>query len=123
MAEINADNVMALFQRITGEMRDTAYADLVDRSVAEINRSLKVTELDSEQAGRCEYAAACEAVYQYALEGASAECFVMSEDGGVRKGSTGKLTLEGADALRKKARGEISDVAEYGGFVFEPFGG
>ncbi|MBR6874303.1 MAG: hypothetical protein IKN17_12435 [Ruminococcus sp.] len=119
MAEINATLVMGLFERITGEQRDELYADLVNRSVAKVNRMLRVDTLTSEQEGRCEYAAAAEAVYQYALEGASCQSFVMSENGAVKKGAVSPVTIANADALRKYAFGEIADVADTGGFVFE----
>ena len=119
MAEINSTNVSNIFERITGEGRSSTYADLISRSIAKVEGLLTVSTLTAAEAAKCEYAAAAEVVYQYALEGASAECFVQSENGSVRRGSMNPVTVQSADALRKYAFGELNGIAELRGFVFE----
>ena len=119
MAEISRDNVEDIFARICGIEAGNAYSELIDRCISKIGSALTVTVLTEEQAASCEYAAACEAAYGYALEAASCERLVMSEDGAVRQGSGSLLTVEGAEALRKHAYAALAGFARLGGFVFE----
>ena len=119
MAEISTQNVTAIFVRISGLGSASGYSDLISRSIAKISAALTVETLDAAQAASCEYAAACEAVYEYALEGVSCERLVMSEQGGINRCGADPLTAEGADALRKHAYAELAGFAKLGGFVFE----
>lgn len=122
MASINVEHVADLFARICGLSGASAHTDLVSRAVIKIQKALTVDELTSAQAVSCEYAAACEAAYEYALEQASCEDLVMSENGMIRKGAADPKSVKSADELRRHAFAELSGIAKLGGFVFEAVG-
>ena len=119
MAEINRTNVAQAFMRICGLLNVVSYNDMISRSIRKISDALTVDELTEDQAASCEYAAACEAAYEYTLEEASCERLVQSEKGSIRRGAADPLTVEGAEALRKHAYADLAGIARLGGFVFE----
>lgn len=119
MAEIDIERVTALFVRICGLDIGGGHLDLIARSAAKIQDALTVTELTEAQVMSCEYAAACEAAYEYALEEASHERFVLSGLGSARKRSADAVTVEAADRLRKHAFAELAGIARLEGFIFE----
>ena len=123
MATINTTHVYQMFARICGLADGSEHTDLVTKAVIKIDRMLTVDELDSTQAVFCEYAAACEAAYEYALEQASCEDLVMSEQGKIRKRAADRTSVKSADELRKHALADIADIVEPGGFVFEAMEG
>ena len=122
MASIDTNHAAAFFARICGLYDGSAHTDLISRAVIKIQKALTVDELTSAQAVSCEYAAACEAAYEYALEQASCEGPVMSEQGTVRKRAADPVSVKSADELRRHAFAELSGIAKLGGFVFEAVG-
>ncbi|MBR4555257.1 MAG: hypothetical protein IKO27_06635 [Ruminococcus sp.] len=118
MASIDTSNVLTLFGRISGIGADEAYSEMCSRAAEKIEGMLTAETLTPEQAGRCEYAAACEAAYEYALETASGSALCMSESGAVKAGSGSIQSVHSAEMLRKHALAEISDLIEYGELVF-----
>ena len=119
MAAIDIERVTSIFVRICGLDVGSGHSDLIVRAVNKIEKALTVPVLTYDQVLSCEYAAACEAAYEYALEEASHERFVLSGLGSARKRSADAMTVEAADGLRKHAFAELSGIAELGGFIFE----
>ena len=119
MASMDVTHVSEMFARICGLASGSAHTDLISRAIIKIQKTLVVTELTSAQAISCEYAAACEAAYEYALEEASCEDLVMSEQGKIRKKAADPASVKAADELRKHAFAELAGIAKLGGFVFE----
>lgn len=119
MASMDTDHIAQFFARICGLDNGSGYSDLIARARIKIERALTVDELTSAQAVSCEYAAACEAAYEYALESASRERLGMSEKGSILRRSGSSLTADSADRMRKHAFAELSGIAKLEGFVFE----
>ena len=120
---ISRENVCEIFLRICDEENAVDHGEMIDRSIAKVEGALTVETLTAAQKASCEYAAACEAVYEYALEAASAQRLAISERGEARCGKGELITAEAADRLRKHAYGELSGIARLGGFVFETMEG
>lgn len=122
MAQINQNKIRSLFFRMIDEENSDTYNDLLARST---NLLIELTQgmiLSDKQGEDCNYAAAANAAYEWAVEQAAKEQLVMTESGGVRRGSSSQQRLNAAAQLRDHAFSAAASAIMDTGFTFDAVG-
>ncbi|MBR1392978.1 MAG: hypothetical protein IJ561_03995 [Ruminococcus sp.] len=122
MADISQNKIRLLFFRMIGESSSDTYNDLIARSTNLLTELTAGVSLTDKQAEDCNYAAAANAAYEWAVELAAKEQLVMTESGGVRRGSTSAERLRAAAELRDHAFSAAAGAIKDTRFTFETVG-
>ncbi len=119
MAELNLENIKALFCRITAtEQEDFQYNDLIDNAVEKICSLITDDEITDDIASKCEYAVAAQAVYDYTMEKTLCDRVVLTENGGAYRGTKTESDVRSALAFKNATLAELHGHIRDENFLF-----
>lgn len=115
---MNNENIKMLFCRITGTNVDKfPYSDLIEKAAVSVEERLSREPSSQIEISRCEYAAAAQAVYEYAVEKSLSDRILLTENGAAYTEKS-QQTVNSAYRFRNAAFSALKDMAKDDGFLF-----
>ncbi|MBR1740207.1 MAG: hypothetical protein IJ737_07930 [Ruminococcus sp.] len=119
------NNILLTFQQLSGCPADRINGELplVQSSVFQVEAILDYGKVKAIDIPRCEYAAACCAVYDFVCREACKEKIITTPDGFASSNQDFTGRIPAAQKLKNSALAQIGSIVKDNGFLFRTMGG